>query len=295
MGMCKECGNVYAASEMENGVCKYCRDGVVKEKVAVSPQAEVPETEESAIVYNNNIFSFRGRMGRLHYLLSGILLTYGLVAAGWYLALVTEAMEIIYVGVLGALYVGLTALIKRARDTGNNVGLMIIVSLIPYIGFLVMLYLLLVPSTKKELRSGSLSSVLLIVFFIILLGIMAAVAIPKLSDQSNEELTQKTSLQAKVSTLESDTNNLERLDQECTDDKQEACDQMIEMCDKEDNGRACGMVGYQALLESIETDDEELAEIGIVYLKKGCEDLKDTYSCLMMKTLVDLSDEAEKI
>ena len=26
MGMCKECGGVFSATEMENGVCKSCRD-----------------------------------------------------------------------------------------------------------------------------------------------------------------------------------------------------------------------------------------------------------------------------
>ena len=32
MGMCKECGGVFASAEMENGVCKSCRDGSTQER-----------------------------------------------------------------------------------------------------------------------------------------------------------------------------------------------------------------------------------------------------------------------
>ena len=32
MGMCKECGGVFSVTEMENGVCKSCRENSTKER-----------------------------------------------------------------------------------------------------------------------------------------------------------------------------------------------------------------------------------------------------------------------
>lgn len=279
MAQCKECGQVVAATEIENGVCKNCLAGMPPKEVEY-----VEETEE-AIVYNNNIFSFKGRIGRVQYLLSGVLLTFGLIAVTWYLAIKTETIAIIFIGLLGALYIGLAALTKRARDINENVVLIIIITLIPYLGLIAYLYLLLAPSKKGELRSNSvLRSILVVVFIFILLGILAAVAIPKLSQHRQEGATHQTVLQTDIETLEA-------LDEQCRDDKQDACEKLIDICDNEDNGRACGKAGYQAVLKSMETKDTELVATGISYLNKGCEELEDDFSCLVLKKLESLSDE----
>ncbi|MEA3434352.1 MAG: hypothetical protein U9R13_07185, partial [Campylobacterota bacterium] len=69
MAMCKECGNVVGSDEIENGICKEC----VAKGVVVEPEVkEEVVTKEVKRVDFGNPFSFRGRSGRLDFLLYGI-------------------------------------------------------------------------------------------------------------------------------------------------------------------------------------------------------------------------------
>jgi len=125
-----------------------------------------------------NPFSFRGVSGRLNYLVYGVLSSYVLLGLGFYISMQLENFIPFYISLVIALPLGLAAIVRRARDRKENIILLMIVAMMPYINILVMLYLLLAPS-KKEGEIVKTSKVALWVMGIMALFIFMAILIPK--------------------------------------------------------------------------------------------------------------------
>ncbi len=149
MAMCKECKSVVGVDEIENGICKMCIDkGVVVER-----------REEDSMGQNvkradfSNPFSFTGRSGRLDYLVYGIGLTYILILGGVIIGSQLGSPVLLIGFIILGVWIGLAATVRRTRDREENIFLIILLSLIPYIGFIVMLYLLFAASRHAEVNS----------------------------------------------------------------------------------------------------------------------------------------------
>jgi len=150
MAMCKECKSVVGVDEIENGICNAC----ISEGKAVAVTPEIDPAQEMFETLTRldfkNPFSFRGRSGRLDYLVYGVLLTYMILFFGVYMGIKMENTPVVVVSIVLGGIIGLAATVRRARDREENIVLLILLSLIPYLGFLVLLYLLLAPSKRKK-------------------------------------------------------------------------------------------------------------------------------------------------
>lgn len=60
MGMCKECGGVFSATEMENGVCKSCRNSSAQERKQEGSTKKI-EIDNTNSTSNNN-FEFNQKV-----------------------------------------------------------------------------------------------------------------------------------------------------------------------------------------------------------------------------------------
>lgn len=142
--MCKECGAVVGAVDIENGICKTCIEkGVIVEPIIKNSDKEIP------LVSFGNPFSFKNRSGRLDYLVFGVLVPYAIMGLSYYMAIMLES-PVILIGILIAGIIAIAATIRRARDTKDNVIVVAILSIIPYVNILVALYLLFVPSKHNK-------------------------------------------------------------------------------------------------------------------------------------------------
>jgi len=148
--MCKECKRVVGANEIENGICNTC--AAEGKAVAVAPETDQGEVLLETVLRSDfkNPFSFRGRSGRLDYLVYGVLLTYMILFTGIYIGIQTDNLPVIGVTILLGSAIGLAATVRRARDRKENIVLIILLSLIPYVGFVVLFYLLLAPAKKEK-------------------------------------------------------------------------------------------------------------------------------------------------
>lgn len=147
MAMCKECGSVVGVDEIDNGICKACIAGGI-----------VPEIKKEEISSKNvnvsdfgNPFSFRGRSGRLDYLVYGILLSYTIILGGILVGAKLGNQFILLGSILVGAIIALASVVRRTRDREENIVLVILLALIPYVGFAVMLYLLLAPGKRDEM------------------------------------------------------------------------------------------------------------------------------------------------
>jgi len=149
MAMCKECKSVVGVDEIENGICKMCIDKgvVVEKKEEVSTGQNVKRADFS------NPFSFKGKSGRLDYLVYGIVLTYILIFEGIIIGSQLGSPVLLVGSIFLGLWIGLAATVRRTRDREENIFLIILLSLIPYIGFIVMLYLLFAASKHAAVKS----------------------------------------------------------------------------------------------------------------------------------------------
>lgn len=198
MAMCKECGGVFGIEDMEDGICKSCRASN-KQKATSTNEKEainVETSEESSVELNteaekvgilSKLFSFQGKIGRLDYLLYGLIIPIVLMGVGFWASLSLQLAPAVIIAIILAIPIQIAATVKRARDRGDNPILIVILSLIPYLGFITMLYLLLAPSTKNGNKSKIITYLLIAIAIIFILGILAAIAIPKLSQAGNEE------------------------------------------------------------------------------------------------------------
>ena len=137
-----------------------------------------------------SIFSVHGEYNRLQYLLYGIvipLLISVLIGVSAYF--IPNLVIILII----ALYLMFIAMIKRARDTKYNTTLLIVLGLMPYVGLIAQLFLFFAPHGEKDTNSSSkLVTILVVVFIIVILGILTAVAIPKLQEtRHNAEIAKE--------------------------------------------------------------------------------------------------------
>ncbi len=147
MAMCKECGNVVGVDNIENGICKTCIAGGAVAQTAVIN----PAVDEMLNVSNfGNPFSFKGRSGRLDYLVYGVLLASSLMALGFYIGIKLENIALLYGLVIVGGVMALATTVRRSRDREENIILVLILSAIPYFGFLVVLFLLLAPGKRDK-------------------------------------------------------------------------------------------------------------------------------------------------
>ncbi len=177
MAMCKECGQVVGADDIENGICKSC---IAKGVKADFTEKEDTANTEAKVSNFGNPFSFKGKSGRLDYLVYGVLLSYVLVGSGFYFGIQTGNPIIFYGALLVAIIISIAATVRRTRDRGDNIIVVLILALIPYLNFVVMVYLLLAPGKEDGKPSKIINIIVGVVLAIILIGILAAVAIPKL-------------------------------------------------------------------------------------------------------------------
>ena len=188
MRTCGECGEDFESHEVVDGTCKSCGE-VAKEakeakevevgedvmegmepvegeteeeaahrikiaKILAKTRAEGAEKEKKFKTDSSGMFSFRGKIDRSNYLVSGVIAPIVLLAGAGYISLamtnISANIATIFL-VLAALYVFFASIIKRSRDTGNNPASMVIGSIIPVLGFVVMIYMLFkegVPAKK---------------------------------------------------------------------------------------------------------------------------------------------------
>lgn len=144
--MCKECGSVVGVDEIEHGICKACIAGgivpVIKEEDNTSKIVKASDF--------GNPFSFRGRSGRLDYLVYGIVLSYTLMLGGVIVGAKLGNQFIFFGAIIVGAIVALASIVRRTRDREESIALVIVLSLIPYVGFAVMLFLLLAPGKRDQ-------------------------------------------------------------------------------------------------------------------------------------------------
>jgi K+-sensing histidine kinase KdpD len=122
-----------------------------------------------------SIFSVYGVYNRLQYLLYGIVIPMVIGLVAYFVPTSSAVMVII------ALYLMIIAIVKRARDTRYNTTTLTVLCFIPYVGLIAQLFLFFAPHGDKNINgSGKLVTILVVVFVIVILGILTAVAIPKL-------------------------------------------------------------------------------------------------------------------
>ena len=146
MAMCKECKSVVGVDEVENGICKTC----IAEGIVPEIKEEKKPSENIKVSNFGNPFSFRGMSGSLDYLVYGVLLTYTLMLFGFFIGIKLENIFILYGLIIAGSIIGLASTVRRARDREENIVLVILLALIPYIGFAVLLYLLLAPGKRNK-------------------------------------------------------------------------------------------------------------------------------------------------
>jgi len=148
MAMCKECGSVVGAMDIQNGICTMCiENGVIAEPEVNNPVIK----KDMPLVNYGNPFSFKNRSGRMDYLVYGTLLPYSLFGLYVYVSLMLKiGSSLLPLVLLFSLFIAIAATVRRIRDTQNSVMLIVILSLIPYVNFITMLYLLFVPSKYSK-------------------------------------------------------------------------------------------------------------------------------------------------
>jgi len=133
-----------------------------------------------------SVFSVHGEYNRLQYLLYGIVAP---ILIGAIIYFIPDLAIILLI----ALYLMFIAMIKRARDTKYNTTSLVVLCFIPYVGLIAQLFLFFAPHGEKDTNSSSkLVTILVVVFVIVILGILAAVAIPKLKEtRHNAEIAKE--------------------------------------------------------------------------------------------------------
>jgi len=139
-------------------------------------------------------FSPKGEIGRLTYLINGLIIPI-IVLVVFSLLAQLMSKEIgggfVLIGLLLGLYIGLIATYKRANQTASSNGLVLLLwFLLTPIGII---YLLLAPAKKEnaEKSSGFLAFLVVGVFGLLILGILLSVAIPKFAQHDNNQTTQQ--------------------------------------------------------------------------------------------------------
>ncbi len=142
--------------------------------------------EDEKVGILEKLFSYNGKFGRTEYLIFGLIVPFVFLFVGLFLpSMVIKETGVGMVGIIGiiiailSLPIYVAATVKRAKDRNESPVLMVIASIIPYIGVIVMLYLLLAPGKKEGEPSKALNIIIGIFIAIILLGILLAIVIPK--------------------------------------------------------------------------------------------------------------------
>ena len=134
------------------------------------------------------LFSFRGRINRQEYFIYGVLIPFIFIGLGVYMFFSMEQGNISLLPILFGGIIQLASSVKRARDRNENIVVVVIALLLPYISFLVVLYLLIAPS--KVLEEGSVKKsrtvlyILLAFLVFIMIGLVSAILLPKFMDNS---------------------------------------------------------------------------------------------------------------
>jgi len=161
------------------------------------------------------LFSFKGTFNRKEYLLYGIVLPLVVIVfAGMVASLLHGANEtvmgiIFLIILLLNIYIPLAATVKRARDTSSSVAL--IMFLWVFLTPIAVIYLLFAPGQERgengESKSkGSLGLIVVIIFAgIVVMGILAAVAIPKLAKVAHQAEAQQAQLEQNISQEQNST------------------------------------------------------------------------------------------
>lgn len=159
MAMCKECGEVFGVADMKEGICKFCAEGVVKETVnEVIDSVEDVLSEDESIKLDRlplsdifgNLIGVSGRVGRIAYLLYGVVIPTIIFGFGSWLTLIQKVDSALMIGLIISFYMSVVVTIKRARDRNENPLMVVILAMVPYIGILILLYLLLAPVKKPK-------------------------------------------------------------------------------------------------------------------------------------------------
>jgi len=125
--------------------------------------------------------SYSGRITRIEYLIYGLILPIVMFVVGSIMSQLGSMGNLINVlFFLMGLSMALSSIIKRARDTNQNTTLVVILFFIFMI--IAILIGLFAPTRTTEKQEGSaVVIIIVVVFIIVILGILAAVAIPKLA------------------------------------------------------------------------------------------------------------------
>jgi len=141
-----------------------------------------------------NIVSPKGKYNRKEYAIYGMLIPLGLLA----LALINIHPILTGTLLLLSIVVLVFSSVKRARDTKYNTVTMIVLFFLPYVSLVVLLVLLFAPHGEKvSSKSSKVLMIVVIGFVVVILGILAAVAIPKLAavQQEAKAVTPQSQLQ----------------------------------------------------------------------------------------------------
>jgi len=131
------------------------------------------------------IFSYNGEFNRKEYLLFGFLIPIIIVVAMSGFAnlakpIIGESTSIISgIGLLVMFSIVISSTLKRARATDYNTSVMMVIWIL--LTPIAMLYLIFSPNSNNDKEKSS-NLFVPIIFVILILGILAAVAIPKLSE-----------------------------------------------------------------------------------------------------------------
>jgi len=154
------------------------------------------------------LFSFRGRINRQEYFIYGVLIPFIFIGLG-FLRLHMEGENVYLLSIFVGAIIQLASSVKRARDRNENIVVVVIALLLPYISFLVVLYLLIAPS--KVLEEGSVKKsrtvlyILLAFLVFIMIGLVSAILLPKFMDNS----INSTKMKLVCTQMKNISNNLE--------------------------------------------------------------------------------------
>jgi len=212
MTMCKECGEVVASNEITDGFCVACLEAGKVAVLADTRETDHEESREKSAIESlkMNPFSFIQMSGSLNYLVYGLVLPTLMIG----LALLIGNTQIGVVLVVLAAVMSLASIVRRGMDagitplttimslilsswlisfvlektmisvkimlmTGNLIVGMVLLAIVQNI---YLVYLLVAP--QKEMRQSAGSKwgqrVVLGLAVVLLLGLLAAVALPKL-------------------------------------------------------------------------------------------------------------------
>ncbi len=130
-----------------------------------------------------SLFTTNGEIGRLDYLIYGLIIPIVILFTGFFileLGMGTIGGILGGILILSSIVIFIFSAVKRARNTKYNTTTTMILFFIPYIGFIIQLLLLFAPAGEKSSSSNSKTTIILIIIIVLLLGILAAVAIPKM-------------------------------------------------------------------------------------------------------------------